>query len=122
MLVDTSVWIDHLRRGHPALAAQLEDGAVWTHPFVVGELACGNLHRRAEILSLLAALPAVPVAAHDEVLAFVEHRRLTGRGLGWIDMHLLASATLASVPLWTSDRRLFAVAQELGIGQRDIVR
>jgi predicted nucleic acid-binding protein len=78
-------------------------------------LACGNLARRAEFLSLLAALPQVPVADHEEVLAFVERRRLMGRGLGWIDMHLLASATLASMPLWTEDKRLGAVAAELGL-------
>ena len=77
MLVDTSVWIDHLRQRNARLAELLEDGAVWTHPFVIGELACGNLARRAEVLDLMGALPFVPVADHAEVLAFVESRRLS---------------------------------------------
>jgi hypothetical protein len=117
LLVDTSVWVDHLRRVDAALVTELSDGIVWTHPFVVGELACRNLRGRAEILGLLGALPTVQVAAHHEVLAFVEAHRLMGRGLGWIDVHLLASATLASVPLWTSDKRLAATARELGVGR-----
>lgn len=115
MLVDTSSWVDHLRRRDASLSELLQDGAVWTHPFVIGELACGNLARRAEVLGLLGTLPLVPVADHDEVLAFIERRRLMGRGLGWIDVHLLASAVLASLPLHTSDKRLSAVAHELGL-------
>jgi predicted nucleic acid-binding protein len=113
VLVDTSVWVDHLRRRDARLAELLEDGSVWTHPFVIGELACGNLARRAEVLELIGALPLVPVADHEEVLVFVESRRLMGRGLGFIDVHLLASAVLASLPLWTSDKRLAAVARAL---------
>jgi predicted nucleic acid-binding protein len=115
VLVDTSVWVDHLRRPDARLVQQLEDGWVSTHPFVIGELACGNLAKREEVLDLLAALPLVPIANHEEVLAFVHARHLMGRGLGWIDMHMLASATLASVPLWTSDKRLAGVARELGL-------
>jgi predicted nucleic acid-binding protein len=84
---------------------------------VVGELACGNLRARAEVLGLFASLPTIPVSQHHEVLAFVESRALMGRGLGWIDVHLLASATRASVPLWTADKRLAAVALELGVGR-----
>lgn len=114
-MVDTSIWVDHLRQRDPRLAELLEDGAVWTHPFVVGELACGNLARRSEVLDLIRALPEAPVADHDEVLAFVEGRRLMGLGLGWVDMHLLASAVLASLPLWTSDKRLSAVARSLEV-------
>ena len=115
MLVDTSVWVDHFRQGNAKLSEQLQAGQVWTHPFVIGELACGNLARRAEVLELIDALPLVPVADHEEVLAFVESRRLMGRGLGWIDVHLLASAVLASLPLWTSDKRLSAVARALDV-------
>lgn len=115
MLVDTSVWIDHLRQGNDALAAGLEAGEVWCHPFIQGELACGNLGNRAEILSLLDALPWAPMATHGEVLAMVEDRGLMGRGLGWMDAHLLASCLLASLPLWTLDRRLAEAALALGI-------
>lgn len=113
MLVDTSVWIDHLRRENRELVTALERGGVWSHPFVVGELACGNLKRRFEVLTLLAALPQTPEVGHDEVLAFVERHRLMGVGLGWIDVHLLASAALAALPFWTLDRRLGAAAARL---------
>ena len=106
MLVDTSVWIDHLQRGNRTLADLLTDGVVRSHPFVVGELACGNLRRRGEILSLLRNIPEAPLLDHDEVLAFVETHRLMGTGIGWIDAHLLASAVLGNMLLWTRDRRL----------------
>jgi len=115
ILADTSVWVDHLRRHNAALAIHLEDGAVMIHPFVVGELACGNLRRRREILSALDALPQAPLASHDEVLAFVDAHRLAGCGIGWIDAHLLASSRLARVPVWTFDRSLSAAARRLGI-------
>jgi predicted nucleic acid-binding protein len=115
MLVDTSVWVQHLRYANAHLAAQLDADQVKTHPFVIGELACGHLTNRAELLNLLAELPVVPVADHDEVFSFVESRRLMGRGLGWIDMHLLASATLAPTTFWTTDKRLATVARELGL-------
>ena len=115
MLVDTSVWIDHFRRRNARLAELLEATQVWTHPFVIGELACGNLSRRAEVLGLLEALPAVELASHEEVLAFIAVQRLQGRGLGWVDMHLLASARLAGLPLWTLDRRLQLAARDLSL-------
>ncbi len=115
MLVDTSVWIDHFRRSNAALARQLSEAEVWCHSFVVGELACGRLRDRAEVLSLLATLPQAPLAGHDEVLTFVESNRLAGTGIGWIDAHLLAAARLARVGLWTMDRPLVAVAVELGL-------
>jgi hypothetical protein len=114
VLIDTSIWIDHLRQRDVRLAQLLEDGLAWTHPFVIGELACGNLARRGEVLELIGELPSVPVADHDEVLAFVERRRLMGRGLGWVDMNLLASAAIAGVHLWTADKNLAAVARILG--------
>lgn len=115
MLVDTSVWVDHLRRGEPALSALLSRAEVECHPFIIGELACGSLRRRSEVLSLLRKLPHVEVGSHDEVLTFVERHRLMGRGVGWIDAHLLASAALAGVLLWTRDRRLSEVARMLGL-------
>lgn len=115
MLVDTSVWIDHLRRGNARLASCLERGEVECHPFVIGELACGNLRRRSEILLLLGCLPTVTQAEHDEVLSWVESKRLMGRGLGWVDVHLLASAMLGRTTLWTLDQRLVARAREMDI-------
>ena len=92
VLVDTSVWIDHLRSSNSELAARLDRGDVWCHPLVVGELACGNLANRREILRLLEALPQAGVAEHHEVLAFLEAHQLPGRGIGWINAHILASA------------------------------
>ncbi len=115
MLADTSVWIDHLRRGNSRLAAHLENGEVHSHPFVVGELACGSLRRRTEILSLLSALPQLTRADHEEVMLLIESKRLHGRGLGWIDVHLLASALLSGTMLWTLDKRLAAQAERLSV-------
>jgi predicted nucleic acid-binding protein len=115
VLVDTSVWIDHFRRRNPRLVRILEAAQALTHPFVIGELCCGNLARRDEILALLQSLPVPVLIEHAEVLEFVNAHRLSGRGLGWVDMHLLASACLASVPLWTLDRRLAAAATDLGV-------
>jgi predicted nucleic acid-binding protein len=116
MLVDTSVWVDHLREGNPTLAAALEEREVWCHPFVQGELACGNLRNRDEILSLLSALPQPPLTTHAEALALVEERSLMGSGLGWVDIHLLGSALLVGIPLWTLDRQLADAAIRLGVG------
>lgn len=116
MLVDTSVWIDHFRRTNARLVALLEDGSVECHAFVIGELACGSLRSRVETLSLLGALPAVAIAGHDEAREFLERHRLAGRGIGWIDVHLLAAAALGRTALWTLDRRLDAVARSLGLG------
>ncbi len=115
ILVDTSIWIDHFRRGNPALAALLRDAAVLTHPFVIGELACGRLKRRDEILTLLGSLPQVDVADHEEVLAFITSHRLMGCGIGWIDVHLLCSTALSQVDLWTLDKRLASAARSLDI-------
>ncbi len=116
ILVDTSVWVDHFRAADRRLAALLEDGQVFCHPFVIGELACGNLRRRAEVLSLLADLPRLPVLAAEDVLSFVDGHRLMGKGLGWVDVHLLATAVESSETLWTKDRRLADAANRLGVG------
>jgi len=116
ILVDTSVWIDHLRKGDSELASLLNEGVVLCHPFVIGELACGNLKNRDEILSLLAALPAPLVASHEEGLRLVADRKLAGKGLGWIDVHLLASALLSKCTLWTKDKALGTAAGSLKIG------
>jgi hypothetical protein len=114
-LVDTSVWIDHLRQGDDELVAALLAGQVLIHPWVVGELACGNLHDRKQVLDLLQSLPLSPVAVENEVLFFIDQHALMGRGIGYVDVHLLASARLAKARLWTRDKRLATVANELGI-------
>ncbi len=116
ILVDTSVWVDYLRAGEPRLSSALNAGSVCVHPFVLGELACGNLRNRRSVMSLLGELPSVPVATETEALGFIENRALVGRGIGYIDVHLLASAALsATARLWTGDRRLAAVAAELNL-------
>lgn len=115
-LVDTSVWVDHFRRGNDHLRYLLAEERVMGHRFVLGELACGHLRNRREILSLLAALPQAPVAGHDEALRFLEGAKLHGKGIGWIDIHLLASARISRARLWTLDRRLAREAERLSIG------
>jgi len=115
ILVDTSVWVDHLRHGSPRLAGLLETGEVVGHPFVSGEVALGHLRNRAEILALLASLPQAVTAVHDEVLGFVEQYSLAGSGLGWVDVHLLCAAVFDRSRLWTLDRRLHAAAERLGV-------
>jgi predicted nucleic acid-binding protein len=114
VLVDTSIWVLYLTKGNARLKTLLEEAEVVCHPFIIGELACGNIKNRAEILSLLQVLPTADVAEHEEILRFIESHRLMSSGLGLIDVHLLASALLARVPLWTVDKRLRAVSTELG--------
>jgi predicted nucleic acid-binding protein len=116
MLVDTSVWIDHLSRANPRLVEALEAGVVETHPFIIGELALGRLRWRDETLSYLAALPGVPVAEHEEVLGLVIGHDLAGSGIGWVDAHLLAAALIGNTSIWTLDRPLAASAARLGVG------
>jgi hypothetical protein len=115
ILVDTSIWIDHLRRGDRQLAARLEAGDVVCHPFVIGELACGSLSRRHEILELLAALPRTGQATHEEILAFIDDRHLHGGGIGLIDAHLLYAAVAEGHVVWTRDARLRQSAARLGV-------
>jgi hypothetical protein len=116
ILADTSVWVDHLRRGDKTLAALLDAGTVLVHPFVIGELALGNLRQREILLNALADLPHASVATDAEVLHFIERHALSGRGIGYIDAHLLAAAKLtAGAELWTNDKRLHAVAVQLGL-------
>lgn len=113
ILVDTSVWIDHLRRGNAQLNDLLQNGEVMCHPCVIGELACGNLRNREELLSLWHALPEAPTVEPHEVLALLEGHDLYGLGLGWVDVHLLAAARIGGVALLTLDRRLATVASRL---------
>ncbi len=115
LLVDTSIWVEHLRGGSVDLKAVLNDGRVICHPFIIGELACGNLKNRPHILSLLNTLPSAQLADYEEVMQFIETNRLMGKGLGYVDIHLLASAVLTNVPLWTLDKRLSKSAALLGV-------
>jgi predicted nucleic acid-binding protein len=117
ILVDTSVWMQHLRAGNDKLRSLLYDEQVFCHPFVIGELACGALHNRTYILSLLRALPQARLIAHEEVLNTIESRRLSGRGLGWIDAHLIASALLTNCRLWTLDKSLQRIADGFNLRQ-----
>jgi len=113
VLADTSVWVDLWRHGNPRFARLLEQDRVVVHPFVLGEIALGALTPRAEVLEHLGALETPRLAEHDEVLALIERVPLWGRGIGWVDAHLLASALLDRLRLWTLDRRLSRVAREL---------
>ena len=113
VLVDTSVWVSHLRETHTGLVGLLNDGEGACHPFIVGELACGNLKNRRTILSFLEALPMAIAVEHEEVLTFIESHDLMGKGLGYIDVHLLASAVLTGLPIWTLDKKLEQVAEML---------
>jgi predicted nucleic acid-binding protein len=116
ILVDTSVWIEHLRAADERLTALLEDGEVIGHPFVLGELALGNLRRRDTFLSDLRDLPQATVAEDEDVVHLIDRQQLYGRGIGYVDAHLLAAARLtAGSKLWTRDRRLQAVAAQLGL-------
>ena len=119
ILVDTSVWVDHLRHGDPKLTQELESGLVLSHPFVIGELACGDLRDRARVLAALESLPQSPQATQAEALSFLHRHKLHGCGIGWIDVHLLAATALAAgSSLWTRDKRLIAVAEGLGLNHR----
>ena len=115
VLVDTSVWIEHFRRHQTPLAELLKEESVLIHPFIAGELACGNLANRAGILKDLNTLPSTTLATHNEVSRLIEDRRLWGRGIGWVDVHLLASALLSKCRFWTLDNKLAQAAGEAGL-------
>jgi predicted nucleic acid-binding protein len=113
VLVDTSIWVAHLRQGLRRLENLLMDAEVICHPFIIGELACGNLKNRNEIISLLQSLPIAPTIEFEEFLFFIDRNHLMGKGIGFVDVHLLASAQLAGVPLWTADKKLKSAADQL---------
>ena len=115
ILADTSIWVDYLRRGNSRFASVLDEAAVICHPFVVGELACGGIRNRAEVLKLLKALPSAVVASQSEALALVEWAGLSGRGLGWIDVHLLASARLSGCKIWSLDKAVREAAETMAM-------
>ena len=120
VLADTSIWITHFRDGQVRLAKLLEQGLVACHPFIVGELACGSLKNRGEIIQLLEALPVVDVLEHNEVMEFIESRKLMSIGIGYVDIHLLGSSLLSNTPLWTFDKALIKAAKSLNIGYSGI--
>jgi len=122
LLVDTSVWVRHLREGDQGLEKLLNNGEVMCHPYIVGELACGNLKNRNEVISLLQLLPSAALVNHEEVLQFIEENKLMGKGLGYIDVHLCASAVLTGVQMWTYDRRLNETNEALGIKYKPVLR
>ena len=113
VIVDTSIWVTHLRQGSRQLEKLLMDAEVMCHPFIIGELACGNLKNRDEIISLLQSLPMSPTIEFDEFLFFIDRNYLMGKGIGFVDVHILASAQLAGIPLWTADNRLKSAADQL---------
>ena len=115
VLVDTSVWVAHLRKNESRLYHLLEEGAVSVHPFIVGELACGNLKNRKAIFQYLSYLPKAKQAQEEEMLGFLEVHELYGRGLAYIDVHLLISAILSHTPLWTFDKELQMLARQFKI-------
>ncbi len=116
ILVDTSVWVDHLRAGDKALAGWLDAGMVLTHPFVIGELALGDLRQRETVLNAMSDLPRASIATDAEVLHFIDRHALFGRGVGYIDVHLLAAARLTEgAQLRTNDKRLRGLAAQLGL-------
>lgn len=115
VLVDTSIWVDHLRRSNEGLVELLEQTQVVIHPWVIGELACGNIKNRKELMLLLRSLPSIEAASDEEVLQLIESKKLMGRGIGWVDTHLLATCLIGGMPLWTGDKNLRTISAALGV-------
>ena len=115
ILVDTSIWVAHFRHKNLRLENLLSDEFVYCHPLIIGELACGNMSNRREILTHLQELPVVSPVTEQEALVFIEKNRLMGKGLGIVDIHLLASAFLSGLSLWTEDKPMQLVARHLGL-------
>jgi predicted nucleic acid-binding protein len=115
ILVDTSVWIKHLREGDKNLVRLLEQGFVTCHPFIIGELACRGIKNRHEIIGLLNDLPSTDILDHYDIIEFIEYRKIMNKGIGYVDVHLLASALVSETPLWTFDKALKKVANQLSI-------
>ena len=115
VLVDTSVWINHLRTSDRHLENLLLNGEVFCHPHIIGEIACGNIKNRQEIISLLQELPQAPLVEFEEFLYFIDQNKLHGKGIGFVDIHLLASAKLGQIPLWTGDKRLQSASARLNL-------
>lgn len=118
VLVDTSVWINYLHAGNSKLKTLLMETEVVSHPFIIGELACGNIKNRKEVFSLLDTLPSSMVVTNDEFLHFLEHHKLMGKGIGFVDIHLLASARISRIPIWTEDKNLKKIAKQLNLAYK----
>jgi predicted nucleic acid-binding protein len=118
VLVDTSIWVTHLRKGNRQLEQLLMDAEVICHPFIIGELACGTIKNRNEILSLLKSLPSAPVIEFDEFMFFIDQNQMMGIGIGFVDVHLLASAQLSGTLLWTADKKLNSAAIKLSLSYK----
>ncbi len=119
ILVDTSIWVNHFKSGDKHLAQLLIDGHVMCHTYIMGELACGNMNNRKEIISLLKDLPIAPLVEFKEFLYFIDEHQLSGKGVGFVDIHLLASSKLARIKLWTADKRLNSAAADLGLNYKN---
>ena len=115
ILIDSSIWIDHLRKEEPAVSALLRVGQIYLHPFVLGEVALGNFKNRKKVLSDISRLPQVKVANDFEVLTTIERFKIYGSGLGYVDCHLLASALMSGKIIWSRDKRMVQVARQLGV-------
>ena len=115
VLADTSIWVDHFRKSNRSFGELLEQTSVVTHPWIIGELSCGNLKNRKVILALLKAMPIIDISTDDEVMELIESKKLMGKGIGWIDAHLLASCLISGVPIWTGDKALRTIAVSLGV-------
>ena len=118
VLVDTSIWVAHLRKGNRQLELLLMDAEVICHPFIIGELACGSISNRTEILSLIKSLPSAPVLEFDELMYFIDENQMMGIGIGFVDVHLLASAQLTGNYLWTADKKLNSAAIKLSLNYK----
>jgi predicted nucleic acid-binding protein len=112
VLVDTSIWIDHFKNGNNQLIELLDNGEVFCHPFIIGELACGYIKNRQEIITALRALPQSAFIEHDEIMVFIEKNNIMGKGLGYIDIAILGSSLVTGIPLWTFDQKLNAIAKK----------
>jgi predicted nucleic acid-binding protein len=115
VLVDTSIWVDHFQKNDEDLVGLLNDFKAVLHPFIIGELACGNLKNRNRIISLLYALPLAKEITNSEYMSFIEQNKLFGLGIGFVDVHLLASALISNVTLYTRDKSLYSIASKFKI-------
>ena len=118
IIVDTSLWVVHLRKGHSHLEELLLEAEVACHPFIIGELACGNIQNRKELLALLQTLPMAPLVTMTELLHFIESNRVMGMGIGFVDVHLLAAARLSGMSLWSLDKKLIVAAKILDVAYK----
>ena len=118
VIVDSSIWIGHLKQSNKHLSQLLQEDLVMIHPLIIGELACGSMKKRGEFLSLLKLLPVCQIPTYDECLSFLEEEALFGKGIGWVDINILAASRLSSGTVWTFDKRLHLAAERLKIAHK----